>query len=486
MYSKTTENYQLPQWIGSDHPDFRTDINEAFEKIDSVMKGNSGDYSSLKEQVEAISTNMVTINEEFEKIKKTVDQLENLEDNPTFQALATQVDQLNKDYADLQTAVATNTGDITTLKSGLSTLESTVNTLKTVVDGHTNTLSNHTESIATLQQAVSDINTNIQELQTDVGNLKVSQSQQDTKITNLETWKTETDAKLESLESGEGTNSTDIAALETKYNNLSTSVDNLSERTSTAENNISTNTTDISTLKGQYSSAQSQINELKTYTTEEATKLIALTTQVANMDDEFNRRIGSVEAKNITQDTELQSQDARIEALEDSIVMIQDGKGIFASGVFHITEPTGTVISDTITLTFLNNGFIIGQLNKSATDSYLNSKVNRVYDLTVGDVISGLTEEEFSRIKFLITSNLRVPTYYVDLANSLSYFYSNYLSGSGMPIYTVGVTTHDNIEGNFAFPFFAGFWEFKTDTNTLEEINDDLTVEQKKSLGKEI
>lgn len=35
--NKTT-NYQLPQWVGTDHPSFLQDFNPAFEKIDETLK----------------------------------------------------------------------------------------------------------------------------------------------------------------------------------------------------------------------------------------------------------------------------------------------------------------------------------------------------------------------------------------------------------------------------------------------------------------
>lgn len=38
--NKTT-NYQLPQWVGSDHPTFLGDFNSAFERIDTTMHENA-------------------------------------------------------------------------------------------------------------------------------------------------------------------------------------------------------------------------------------------------------------------------------------------------------------------------------------------------------------------------------------------------------------------------------------------------------------
>lgn len=52
-----TANYQLPQWVGEDHPTFSEDFNGAFAKIDSTMFQNSTTANSAKQDAEtAVST----------------------------------------------------------------------------------------------------------------------------------------------------------------------------------------------------------------------------------------------------------------------------------------------------------------------------------------------------------------------------------------------------------------------------------------------
>lgn len=50
--NKTT-NYQLPQWVGSDHPTFAEDFNVAFAKIDNTMYQNSVAANTAKDEAES-------------------------------------------------------------------------------------------------------------------------------------------------------------------------------------------------------------------------------------------------------------------------------------------------------------------------------------------------------------------------------------------------------------------------------------------------
>lgn len=43
-----TPNYDLPQWIGSDHPTWQGDLNAAFLTIDSTMKANAEEIENAK------------------------------------------------------------------------------------------------------------------------------------------------------------------------------------------------------------------------------------------------------------------------------------------------------------------------------------------------------------------------------------------------------------------------------------------------------
>lgn len=63
MSSNKTPNLQLPQFAAKDHPDFLTDFNDAFKKLDEVIGGlstSSGastvEITALKQSIEAMNT----------------------------------------------------------------------------------------------------------------------------------------------------------------------------------------------------------------------------------------------------------------------------------------------------------------------------------------------------------------------------------------------------------------------------------------------
>lgn len=45
-----TANYQLPQWVGEDHPTFAEDFNGAFAKIDTAMYQNSNTATAARQK----------------------------------------------------------------------------------------------------------------------------------------------------------------------------------------------------------------------------------------------------------------------------------------------------------------------------------------------------------------------------------------------------------------------------------------------------
>lgn len=65
-YSAQTEKLRLPQWVqgSKDHPDFLTDVNQAFEKIDVFAQGIDNTVDGLPEQVEEIATILNSVQED--------------------------------------------------------------------------------------------------------------------------------------------------------------------------------------------------------------------------------------------------------------------------------------------------------------------------------------------------------------------------------------------------------------------------------------
>lgn len=65
-YSAQTEKLRLPQWVrgSKDHPDFLTDVNQAFEKIDGFAQGIDNTVNGLPEQVEEVATILQSVQED--------------------------------------------------------------------------------------------------------------------------------------------------------------------------------------------------------------------------------------------------------------------------------------------------------------------------------------------------------------------------------------------------------------------------------------
>lgn len=65
-YSAQTEKLRLPQWVqgSKDHPDFLTDVNQAFEKIDGFAQGIGNTVDGLPEQVEEVATILQSVQED--------------------------------------------------------------------------------------------------------------------------------------------------------------------------------------------------------------------------------------------------------------------------------------------------------------------------------------------------------------------------------------------------------------------------------------
>lgn len=68
MFSKETKNLGLPQWQPKDHPDFLTDMNEAFEKIDGGITEAKENDDLVKATAEAVDT----LNEKVASLETTV------------------------------------------------------------------------------------------------------------------------------------------------------------------------------------------------------------------------------------------------------------------------------------------------------------------------------------------------------------------------------------------------------------------------------
>lgn len=318
MFTKTTTNLGLPLWQPHDHPDFLTDLNQENKILDEEIGKNNQDFAHLQETVDAISTNMTTIQEEFKVLQEKVDDLQNIEDNPTVKKLVSDMTQAQSDITALEDAVKTNTTNISLLTSRCSALESDVNTLKTTVTGHNRDIANIQDAIGTLSDSVQNMSTSITALETrmtaveltanknktdieginssittitgDITNIKDKDSTQDGEIEAIKT-------RVSNIETGESGTSADISKLQSDVSKLQTDVTTLTTTTETLTTNVDTNTSEIDNLKTAQSSTAGDLATLATRVSSNETSIINLQTETSQLD-------------------------TRVENIEDSLTMV--------------------------------------------------------------------------------------------------------------------------------------------------------------------
>lgn len=83
-FSKQTPNYGLPQWIGTDSPQFLTDMNEAFATIDNQMKVNSeggedvsNELREIRQTVTGVQGEVSNIRTDLTEVTKTANDAKN-------------------------------------------------------------------------------------------------------------------------------------------------------------------------------------------------------------------------------------------------------------------------------------------------------------------------------------------------------------------------------------------------------------------------
>lgn len=67
MTSNTTEHYNLPQYAINDHPDFLSEINEAYLKIDTVLYEIQATLTSTIERIESVTNRVESLENAIEE-----------------------------------------------------------------------------------------------------------------------------------------------------------------------------------------------------------------------------------------------------------------------------------------------------------------------------------------------------------------------------------------------------------------------------------
>lgn len=118
-----TANFKLPQWVGSDHPTWKGDLNDAFSKIDKTLKENESQNTSTKTIVTTLSEQVGTNRSSIVSINDTL--------SKTSQESANAM-QLAKDTL----------GKVEQTNNNVSTLNNTVNKVQQTVNNNSNRIEN--------------------------------------------------------------------------------------------------------------------------------------------------------------------------------------------------------------------------------------------------------------------------------------------------------------------------------------------------------
>lgn len=126
MYTNKTPNYELPQYVGTDHIDPVADFNPAFEKIDLALKENANGNTETQVIAENARATAQTLSTDFAEMQTEFTNLTQL-----VNELSTQVSELNEVVTGL--GVDTLSTKVTNLETNIARIDSTLASRQYVV-----------------------------------------------------------------------------------------------------------------------------------------------------------------------------------------------------------------------------------------------------------------------------------------------------------------------------------------------------------------
>lgn len=170
-FTNKTDHYRLPQWIGTDTPDWESDVNYAFKEIDAQMHlnaeqeaGNTSLIGALGTQVESLSGS----------VSDALDHI--TEDNALLKEIEAQHKINTQHIADLQEDLQEESG---AREAGDTRLEG-------LITATNNTLEEVNQSVAGFQSDMEAAEAKIAQNKTDIAALELKDGQHDTAITSAQ------------------------------------------------------------------------------------------------------------------------------------------------------------------------------------------------------------------------------------------------------------------------------------------------------------
>lgn len=160
-HTNSTQNYNLPQWIGSDKPTFLGDFNNAFTEIDAQLKVNSDSILQNADNISAVKTLATTNRDNLSALVERVTDAEAdiTEANSNISANATAIDSITDTLSNMNTLIQGKQNLITGAGSTITTTNLTAN--KVLVSDSQGKVSNSSVS-ATELGYLSGVTSNVQ------------------------------------------------------------------------------------------------------------------------------------------------------------------------------------------------------------------------------------------------------------------------------------------------------------------------------------
>lgn len=171
MYSKETDFLKLPQWEFNDHPDFLTDMNDAFRKIDTgVNTADAGGKENVKRivnmeaRVDLLSEKVQSIDYDVTDVSEKYDELDDKTNN-SIAVLNNSITLANEKISELNEAI---TDEITARTSADNGLDAKITDLDNSVDTINEQISDIQDDISTLESSASNNNNRIDTIENEL------------------------------------------------------------------------------------------------------------------------------------------------------------------------------------------------------------------------------------------------------------------------------------------------------------------------------
>jgi len=218
-FTNKTTTLNLPQWLGSDKPNFDIDINSAFDIIDHYATTVNEQISTLDASDETINQAIKTINSTITDVQTDLDTLKDLTNNQT-----SEISGLTSDVTKLKT-------DVSNLLTETSSLSTTITSMQSDIKANTANIDLLTTNFNTVQGAVDKLEAELTTVKNDVVAVQSTTTSNTNNISSL---------------------STRLSADERRIDTLETSTDNLWNYTvDSAAINFSSKTLYSGTISGQ-------------------------------------------------------------------------------------------------------------------------------------------------------------------------------------------------------------------------------------------